>query len=104
MYDGGLRKAQTDQARAAYDGTVAAYRQTVVSAAQQSVLSTTNQYKAGVVSYLNVITVQTIALNDQIASVQILGRRMVAAVLLIQALGGGWTARDLPTPAAATSP
>jgi NodT family efflux transporter outer membrane factor (OMF) lipoprotein len=131
VYDGGLRKAQTDQARAAYDGSVAAYRQTVltafqgvednlaalriledearvqeeaVRAAQESVVLTTNQYKGGVVSYLNVITVQTIALNDQITAVQILGRRMAAAVLLIQALGGGWTFEDLPTPAAASAP
>jgi NodT family efflux transporter outer membrane factor (OMF) lipoprotein len=131
VYDGGLRKAQTDEARAAYDGSVAAYRQTVltafqgvednlaalrileeearvqdeaVGAAQESVRLTTNQYKAGVVGYLNVITVQTIALNDQITAVQLLGRRMVAAVLLIQALGGGWTADELPSPKAASAP
>jgi NodT family efflux transporter outer membrane factor (OMF) lipoprotein len=124
VYDGGLRRAQTLEARAAYDASVAAYRQTVltafqgvednlaalrvleqesrvqdeaVAAAQQSVTLTTNQYKAGTVSYLNVITVQTIALNNQIAAVQILGRRMAAAVLLIQALGGGWSASDLPS-------
>jgi NodT family efflux transporter outer membrane factor (OMF) lipoprotein len=123
VYDGGLRRAQTLEARAAYDASVAAYRQTVltafqgvednlaalrvleqesrvqdeaVAAAQQSVTLTTNQYKAGTVSYLNVITVQTIALNNQIAAVQIVGRRMAAAVLLIQALGGGWTASELP--------
>lgn len=122
LYDGGLRKAQTDEARAAHDASVAAYRQTVlgafqgvednlaalrileeeasvqeeaVRAAQQSVLLTTNQYKAGVVSYLNVITVQTIALNNQVTAVQLLGRRLAAAVLLIQALGGGWTADEI---------
>jgi NodT family efflux transporter outer membrane factor (OMF) lipoprotein len=131
VYDGGLRKAQTDQARAAYDGSVAAYRQAVlaafqgvednlaalrvleeearvqdeaVRAAQESVALTTNQYKAGVVSYLNVITVQTIALNDRITAVQLLGRRMAAAVLLIQALGGGWTAGELPSARAASAP
>ena len=131
VYDGGLRKAQTDQARAAFDGSVAAYRQAVltafqgvednlaalrileeesrvqdqaVRAAQESVTLTTNQYKAGVVSYLNVITVQTIALNDEITAVQLLGRRMAAAVLLIQALGGGWTADELPSPKAASAP
>ena len=131
VYDGGLRKAQTDQARAAYDGAVATYRQTVltafqgvednlaalriledearvqdeaVRAAQESVLLTTNQYKAGIVSYLNVITVQTIALADEVTSVQILGRRMAAAVLLIQALGGGWTVDQLPTAKQATEP
>jgi NodT family efflux transporter outer membrane factor (OMF) lipoprotein len=131
VYDGGLRKAQTDQARAAYDGSVATYRQTVltafqgvednlaalrileeearvqdeaVRAAQESVGLTTNQYKAGIVSYLNVITVQTIALNNQITGVQIHGRRMAAAVLLIQALGGGWTVDELPSAKAASEP
>jgi outer membrane protein TolC len=119
------------EARAAYDGSVAAYRQTVLTAfqgvednlaalrileeearvqdeavgtAQESVRLTTNQYKAGVVGYLNVITAQTIALNDQITAVQLLGRRMVAAVLLIQALGGGWTADELPSAKAASAP
>ena len=131
VYDGGLRRAQTLEARAAYDASVAAYRQTVltafqgvednlaalrileeearvqdeaVQAAQESVTLTTNQYKAGVVSYLNVITVQTIALNDEITAVQLHGRRMAAAVLLIQALGGGWTADELPSPKAASAP
>jgi outer membrane protein TolC len=47
---------------------------------------------------------KTIALNDQITAVQILGRRMAAAVLLIQALGGGWISEALPTPAAASAP
>jgi NodT family efflux transporter outer membrane factor (OMF) lipoprotein len=131
VYDGGLRAAQTDQARAAYDGSVATYRQTVltafqgvednlaalrileeearvedeaVRAAQESVVLTTNQYKAGIVSYLNVITVQTIALTDEITAVQIHGRRMAAAVLLIQALGGGWTVDELPSAKAASEP
>ena len=67
-----------------------------VKAAQQSEALTTNQYKAGIVSYLNVITTQTIRLTDEVTAVQILGRRMTAAVLLIQALGGGWSASRLP--------
>jgi len=119
VFDGGLRHAQTDAARAAYDATVATYRQTVlasfqgvednlaalrileeengvqddaVKAARKSVDLTTQQYKAGTVSYLNVITVQTIALTDEITAIQIRGRRMAAAVLLVQALGGGWRA------------
>jgi outer membrane protein TolC len=75
-----------------------------VQAAQQSVDLTTNQYRAGTVSYLNVITAQDIALGDQITAVQILGRRMAAAVLLIQALGGGWSARELPSATAVTGP
>jgi outer membrane protein TolC len=123
----GLRRAQTDAARAAYDATVATYRQTVlvafqgvednlaalrileaenavqdeaVQAARKSVDLTTNQYKAGTVSYLNVITTQTIALTDEITAIQIGGRRMAAAVLLIPTLG--WTAADLPSSAAVT--
>jgi len=124
VIDGGLRRAQTDAARAAYEASVATYRQTVlgafqgiednlaalrilgqeqsaqeeaVQAARQSVALTTNQYKAGTVSYLNVITAQTIALGDEVTAVQIRGRRMAAAVLLIQALGGGWSADELPS-------
>jgi len=131
VFDGGLRGAQTDQARAAYDASVAAYRQTVLAAfqgvednlaalrileeesrvqteavqsARESVRLTTSQYRAGTVSYLNVITVQAIALGNEITAVQILGRRMAAAALLIQALGGGWTTDDLRSPAAAAAP
>lgn len=119
LFDGGLRSAQTEQARATYDATVAAYRQTVltgfqqvednlaalrileqeaqvqdeaVKAAQQSVLLTTNQYKAGIVSYLNVITVQTVALTNERTAVDILSRKLTANILLIKALGGGWDA------------
>ena len=69
-----------------------------MKAAQDSVRLTTSQYKAGTVSYLNVITVQTIALTDEVTAIQIRGRRMAAAVLLIQALGGGWQAAELPSP------
>ena len=124
VYDGELRRAQTDFARAAYEAKVATYRQTVlaafqtvednlaalrileqeaqvqeeaVTAAQRSVTFTTNQYKAGLVTYLNVITTQTIALTNEIAAVQILGRRLTAAVLLMEALGGGWNMSDLPS-------
>jgi len=124
VFDGGLRRAQTDFARAAYDATVANYRQTVltafqgvednlaalrileqeataqneaVTAAGRSVFLTINQYQAGTVSYLNVVTAQTIALNDEITAIQILGQRMTAAVLLVQALGGGWNASELPS-------
>jgi NodT family efflux transporter outer membrane factor (OMF) lipoprotein len=129
VFDGGLRHAQTDAARAAYDATVATYRQTVltsfqgvednlaalrileeengvqddaVKAAKKSVDLTTDQYKAGTVDYLNVITVQTIALTDEITAIQIRGRRMAAAVLLVQALGGGWTTAELPSSADVT--
>ncbi len=109
---------------AAYDATVAAYRQTVLSAfqeveddlanlhylaeeavqqqeavtaAQQSLSLELDRYKAGTDSYLNVITTQTIALNDQQTAVAILQRRMNAAVDLVKALGGGWDASTLPS-------
>jgi outer membrane protein TolC len=71
-----------------------------VQAAQQSVHLTTNQYKAGTVSYLSVITVQTVALGDERAAVDILNRRLAASVLLIKALGGGWDASVLSSSAA----
>jgi len=50
----------------------------------------TNQYQAGIVSYLNVVVAQTIALTNERTAVDILGRRLNASVLLIKALGGGW--------------
>jgi outer membrane protein TolC len=68
-----------------------------VTAAQESVRLTTNRYLAGTVSYLNVIIAQTTALANEATAIQIRGRRMAAAVLLVQALGGGWSAADLPT-------
>jgi outer membrane protein TolC len=119
-----LDRAQTDQARAAYDATVAVYRQTVlaafeevednlaalrilqdeateqdaaVKAAEQALSLITIQYKAGPVSYLNVIVAQATALSNEITAVAILGRRMVAAALLVKALGGGWSADNLPS-------
>jgi outer membrane protein TolC len=124
VFDGGLRRAQSDFARAAYDATVATYRQTVltafqgvednlaalriledenrvqdeaVKAAQQSLSVITNQYKAGTVSYLNVITAQTTVLSNELTAIQIRGRRVISAVLLIQAVGGGWNASELPS-------
>lgn len=123
VFDGGLRRAVTDQARATYDAEVATYQGTVLSgfqevednlatlrllereaevqaeavkAARESVGLTLNQYKAGIVSYLNVVSVQTVAFNNENTAMGILGRRFNAAVLLIKALGGGWDASDLP--------
>lgn len=121
IFDGGLRRAQSNQAKAAYDASVAAYRQTVLNAfteveddlaalriledeakfqdeavdsARQTVAATTNQYKAGIVSYLSVITAQATELNNKKTAIGILGKRMVAAVSLIKALGGGWNTED----------
>jgi len=122
IFDAGLRSAQTEQAIAAYDATVAQYRQAVlagfqevednlaalrileeeakvqedaVRAARESVVLTTNQYKAGIVSYINVVTVQTTQLSNERTAVGILGRRLVAAATLVKALGGGWSAAEL---------
>jgi hypothetical protein len=119
VYDGGLRSAQTDEARAVYDASVAAYRQTVltafkevednlaalrilaeearvqdeaVAAARQTLAVVTNQYRAGTVSYLEVAVAQAVALANERTAVDLRGRRMVATALLIKALGGGWTA------------
>ena len=121
LFDGGLRRAQTAQAVANYDANVAAYRQTVLSgfaevedqlaslrileqeaAAQDDVLAsareslalTLNQYKAGTVSYINVVTVQATALTNERNAVSIFGSRMIASVGLVRTLGGGWTAGD----------
>jgi NodT family efflux transporter outer membrane factor (OMF) lipoprotein len=118
VFDGGLRRAASDQAKAAYDAEVASYRQTVLTGfqevednlaalrileeegrlqdevlegARRAVDLTTNQYQAGVVSYLNVIAAQTIAFNNERAAIALLGRRLSSSVGLVRALGGGWT-------------
>lgn len=123
IYDGGLRHSQTDQAWAAYEANVASYRQTVltgfqevedalaalrileheasvqgeaVKAAQQTVTVTTNQYEAGTVAYLNVLTAQTAEFTNEKTAIDIVGRRMTSSVQLIKALGGGWNASSLP--------
>jgi NodT family efflux transporter outer membrane factor (OMF) lipoprotein len=123
IFTGGLLQARTEQARAAYETAVANYRQTVltgfqevednlaalrileqeaaaqeeaVKAAEQFLVIAANQYKAGVVGYLNVIVAQTAALSSRRVALDILSRRMTAAVLLVKALGGGWDASSLP--------
>ncbi|HYL12325.1 MAG TPA: efflux transporter outer membrane subunit [Terriglobales bacterium] len=123
-FDVGRRRALNEQARAAYEQTVANYRETVlgafqdvednlaalriledesktqeaaVAAAQHSLDLSVNRYKGGVVSYLEVLTAQSTALADQRVAVDILRRRMAASVLLIKALGGGWNASSLPS-------
>ena len=68
-----------------------------VEAAQQSLDISTIQYRGGLASYLQVITAQTSLLQNQRAAVDILTRRLVASVSLIQALGGGWDASQLPS-------
>ena len=123
IFDGGRRHAMNDEAKASYDSSVASYRQTVLSAfqpvednlaalrvleneagvqatavqsAQRSLDLSNTRYEGGVTSYLEVITAQNAALSDEVTAVNILGRRMASAVLLIEALGGGWDRSNLP--------
>ena len=60
---------------------------------------TTNQYEGGIVSYLNVVVVKAAALTNERTAVDIQGRRLAASVLLVKALGGGWSAGELPSAA-----
>jgi NodT family efflux transporter outer membrane factor (OMF) lipoprotein len=123
IFDGGARRSQLEQARAAYEAQVAAYRQTVLSAigevednlaalrllaqeaeaaeravvyARKTVTITSNEYAAGTVGYLELLNAQTVAINDERIAADLLGRRMVAAALLVKGLGGGWNLADLP--------
>lgn len=123
FFDGGLRTANTKNAIATYDAAIANYRQTVLTAFQeiednlaalqvleneagvqadaiklsrQAVTITLNQYKAGTVNYINVITAQATDLTNERAAYDILNRRMTASVLLVEYLGGGWDASKLP--------
>jgi NodT family efflux transporter outer membrane factor (OMF) lipoprotein len=123
IFDAGRRRANLDQAIAAYDQTVANYRETVLTgfqqvednvaalrileheaqvqdkavvAAQKYLELANTRYVGGVTSYLEVTTAQSAALSDQLTAVKILGRRMVDAVTLVQALGGGWDRSALP--------
>lgn len=123
VFDGGRRRAMSEEAKAGYDYAVANYRETTLSAFQQvedglaalrvledeaavqatavaaakrSLDLSVTRYEGGVTSYLEVITAQNAALADEVTAVNILGRRMASAVLLIEALGGGWDRANLP--------
>ena len=67
-----------------------------LSAAEESLTIANNQYLAGITDYLAVITAQNVALTNERTSADLLTRRLTASVLLIKALGGGWSTRDLP--------
>jgi NodT family efflux transporter outer membrane factor (OMF) lipoprotein len=122
IIDGGQRRGVSEQARAAYRQSVDTYRQTTlaafqdvednlaalrilqqeaktqegaVQAAQHSLDLSNTRYKGGVASYLEVTTAQSAALGDEVTAVDILTRRVVASVLLIKALGGGWNASQI---------
>jgi len=117
IFDAGLRRSQTEQAIASYDATVANYRQVTLTAFQEvednlaalrileeearleqdaveaarlSLSLVLNQYKAGTVSFLNVVTAQTALLNEERNAVGVQARRLAAVVALIKAIGGGW--------------
>lgn len=123
LFDGGARRAQSDQAIAAYDASVAAYKQAVLTSFQEvednlaalrileqeaAVQGETvqfahhalelilNQYKAGTVNYTSVVTAQATAFSADLSALNIQNRRYAASVLLIKALGGGWNQAELP--------
>jgi NodT family efflux transporter outer membrane factor (OMF) lipoprotein len=125
LFDGGARRAQVGQARAAYDAAVANYREVAlaafqnvednlaalrileseaaaqadaVRAAEESLKIANNQYRAGTVSYLNVITAQAAAYSNERNAISILGNRLTDSVALVKALGGGWNSAELPAP------
>ncbi|SOE64010.1 efflux transporter, outer membrane factor (OMF) lipoprotein, NodT family [Burkholderia sp. OK233] len=122
IFDAGLREAKTEAARAAYDQNVATYRQTILTAfqdvednlasqrileqeivvqqqavdsARQALAIVTNEYKAGTVGYVNVLTAQTTAFLAEQKLENIAGQRMVSSVGLVKALGGGWDASQM---------
>jgi NodT family efflux transporter outer membrane factor (OMF) lipoprotein len=117
LFDAGLRHAQTEAARAAYDQQVATYRQTVLAAfqdvednlasqrilareivvqqqavdsAQHAAQIVLNEYKAGTTDFQNVLSSQTTLFGAQQRLANIAGERMVSSVGLVKALGGGW--------------
>ncbi|MDR3515462.1 MAG: efflux transporter outer membrane subunit [Azospirillaceae bacterium] len=125
LFDGGQRTAAVAEARAAYDQDVASYRQTVLSAfqaieddlaelrilaqqaevqqraidaAEVSVRLNLDQYRAGTVTYTSVVTAQATLLTDQQDLLTIRKSLLAASVSLIQDLGGGWNAAQLPNP------
>lgn len=125
LFDAGARRGAVQQAQAAYDQTVAQYRQTVltgfvqvednlaalrilvdetkkqdaaVDSAQANLALATDRYKAGVDPYLNVVTAQTTLLGNQRTALDLRMEQMTDSVQLIEALGGGWDASQLPSP------
>jgi NodT family efflux transporter outer membrane factor (OMF) lipoprotein len=123
VLDFGRRRAQLELTEAAYDEYANRYRESALTAfrevednlaalrvleqeaakqhdattsAENSVELAVNRYKGGIVTYLEVITAQTIALTNQRTEVDLMRRRMDASILLIKALGGGWDTTKLP--------
>ena len=125
IFSGGMREAQTAEARARYEQSVATYRQTVLTAlqqvednlvalrvleqsaavqertvadARQSEQLALNQYRAGTADFTSVIQAQTTRLNAENAALGILNQRLAASVGLVVALGGGWSNSQVPQP------
>ena len=125
IFDGGAKNAQYKQTIDLFDASVAGYRQTVLTSfqevednvaalrilaqeqetqnkavdyANQALALTVNQYQAGTVSYLNVMTAQTAMLSNRQTALQLQGEQLLSSVLLIKALGGGWNDSLLPSP------
>jgi NodT family efflux transporter outer membrane factor (OMF) lipoprotein len=123
LFDAGRRRGVVAEQQAAYDATVAAYRETVLTAMQQvednlaalrilaaeadkvqqtiqaanrALEISTVQYKSGTVDYLAVITAQATLLSADVTAITLLNRRLSASVLLIEGLGGGWNASQFP--------
>jgi NodT family efflux transporter outer membrane factor (OMF) lipoprotein len=124
VFDGGLRRAQVEQAGATYDQSVALYRETVLTAfrevedalaalrileqeatvqeqavksSQEATRLAINEYKAGTIAYTQVVVAQTAELESERSAVTVLQNRLTASVSLIEALGGGWSADQLPS-------
>jgi NodT family efflux transporter outer membrane factor (OMF) lipoprotein len=131
LFDAGRRRGVVEEQRAAYDATVAAYRETVLTAMQQvednlaalrilereadkvrQTVQAANraldissaQYRSGTVNYLTVIVSQATLLSADVTAVTLLTRRLTASVLLIEALGGGWNVSQLSAQQNATVP
>jgi len=123
LFNGGKTHGLVQESQESYQADVAAYRQTVLTAFQQvqdnltgllvlkdelvasqsavksaqtSLDVATNEYKAGTEDYLFVITAQATLLSDQVNEVNLRTREMTTAVLLVQALGGGWDKSMMP--------
>jgi multidrug efflux system outer membrane protein len=118
LFDAGRTRANVDFARAGYQGTVANYRQTILSAMQQvedgitglaaldrasaeaqiavadarkALDLATSRYSGGATTYLDVITAQQSVLSTERQEAQLLGQRLLTSVSLVKALGGDWT-------------
>ena len=123
LFEGGLRSASVAEARAAYDASVATYRQTVLNAfqtteddlsglrilaqqaqaqaqatalAEQAERVARNEYEAGIVDYTTVVTSEATALGNEQTGLGVEQQRLADSVSLVEQMGGGWRTADLP--------